>query len=265
MENYEYFRTLISKFSGKDNVIVIPRFYVELLDGDLKTAMLLNQIIYWSDKSKREDGFFYKTYAEWNDELFLSEHQIRSSAKKLESLGWIETAVKKANGNPTKHFRFNHENFNVTLLEKLNVRSLKNLGNDSLIISESLTKNTTKITTEITTENKKNINKKSDDDVNFMSQVREIVDYLNLKTNARFSSKAKKTQDLIKARFNEERTIEDFKIVIDYQYSKWINTDYAKYLRPETLFGNKFEGYLNNAIIDKNNKSQNLNPYENLY
>ena len=31
--------------------------------------------------------------------------------------------------------------------------------------------------------------------------------------------------------------------------SKWGGTDMAQYLRPETLFGNKFEGYLNIQVI----------------
>jgi uncharacterized phage protein (TIGR02220 family) len=43
----------------------------------------------------------------------------------------------------------------------------------------------------------------------------------------------------------ESFTVDDCKKVIDAKKSEWEGTDYAKYLRPETLFGNKFEGYLN--------------------
>lgn len=74
---------------------------------------------------------------------------------------------------------------------------------------------------------------------------KEIIDYLNFKTNSNYKYTTQKTKDLIKARLNEKFTLEDFKKVIDNKFNDWNNTDMAKYLRPETLFGNKFEGYLN--------------------
>lgn len=72
-----------------------------------------------------------------------------------------------------------------------------------------------------------------------------VIDYLNEKANTKYRSTTKKTKDLIKARVNEGFTEEDFKRVIDIKVKEWINTDMVKYLRPETLFGTKFEGYLN--------------------
>lgn len=76
-------------------------------------------------------------------------------------------------------------------------------------------------------------------------QCKEIIDYLNLKANTHYRHNIKKTQTLINARFNENFTIGDFKKVIDNKVSEWKNTDMAKYIRPETLFGTKFESYLN--------------------
>lgn len=74
---------------------------------------------------------------------------------------------------------------------------------------------------------------------------KEIIEYLNRKSgkNYRYSSKA--TQKHIKARIKEGFTLEDFKRVIDWKVSRWIGTDMEQYLRPETLFGTKFESYLN--------------------
>lgn len=73
-----------------------------------------------------------------------------------------------------------------------------------------------------------------------------IVDYLNIRTGAHYKASTKKTRDLIKARFNEGFTFEDFQVVIDNKCSEWIkDKEMNKYLRPETLFGNKFESYLN--------------------
>lgn len=75
--------------------------------------------------------------------------------------------------------------------------------------------------------------------------IKEIINYLNLKTNSNYSYSSDKNQRLIKARINEGYTIEDFKIVIDKKYAEWKGTEFEKFLRPETLFSNKFEGYLN--------------------
>ena len=57
----------------------------------------------------------------------------------------------------------------------------------------------------------------------------------------------KNTQSFISARLKEGFTVEDFKKVIDVKAKSWVGTDFEKYLRPTTLFGTKFENYLNEA------------------
>lgn len=74
--------------------------------------------------------------------------------------------------------------------------------------------------------------------------VKEIVDYLNQRIGTKYRN-VRKTGELISARINEGFTVEDFKLVIEKKANEWIGTDMEKYLRPETLFGTKFEGYLN--------------------
>ena len=83
---------------------------------------------------------------------------------------------------------------------------------------------------------------------------REIIDYLNVKCSSRFRHTSKATQRVIKARFNEGYTIEDFKKVIDIKSAEWLNSEMELYLRPETLFGTKFESYLNQKGIVRNGK-----------
>lgn len=74
----------------------------------------------------------------------------------------------------------------------------------------------------------------------------EIINYLNDVANKNFRSTTKKTKDLIKARWNEGFRFEDFKKVIDNKVKDWKHDPHMnKYLRPETLFGTKFESYLN--------------------
>lgn len=85
----------------------------------------------------------------------------------------------------------------------------------------------------------------------YKTQIEQIVNYLNLVLNTRYSTKSSKTHSLVSARLNEGYSVEDFKLVIDQKYKDWNDTDYSKYLRPETLFSPKFEGYLNSALRNK--------------
>lgn len=84
--------------------------------------------------------------------------------------------------------------------------------------------------------------------------IAEIVDYLNQKSGKKFLPKTKAVISHINARLSEGRTIEDFKRVIDTKVTQWINdSDMQKYIRPETLFGTKFESYLNEKPIQQSN------------
>lgn len=77
----------------------------------------------------------------------------------------------------------------------------------------------------------------------------EIVSYLNEKAGTNYRSSSKRTQQLIIARWNEKFTLTDFKKVIDNKSSQWLgDAKWGTFLRPETLFGNKFEGYLNEKV-----------------
>ncbi|MCM6810552.1 conserved phage C-terminal domain-containing protein [Pediococcus pentosaceus] len=77
---------------------------------------------------------------------------------------------------------------------------------------------------------------------------KEIISYLNEKAGTKYRASGSKTQRLIKARFNDGFNDEDFKKVINIKVAEWSGTDMAKYLRPETLFGTKFESYLNQEV-----------------
>jgi len=91
---------------------------------------------------------------------------------------------------------------------------------------------------------------------------REIIFYLNEKTGSKYKVSSEKTKGLIKARWNEKFTLEDFKLVIDKKVASWTGTDQEKYLRPETLFGTKFEGYVNEKVT-RGGQAQRNNPQPN--
>jgi len=104
---------------------------------------------------------------------------------------------------------------------------------------------TTETTTKITTlkDNKSSGQKEQPKD---NIPYEDIVSYLNEKAGKSFKHKTAKTRTLIKARFKDSFTIDDFKRVIDIKAAQWLNDSHmSQYLRPETLFGTKFESYLN--------------------
>jgi phage replication O-like protein O len=76
----------------------------------------------------------------------------------------------------------------------------------------------------------------------------EIVSYLNEKAGKRFSPNTPETIRHINARWNAGFRLDDFKAVIDNRCAKW-KTDpkMVEFLRPQTLFGTKFESYLNDT------------------
>lgn len=82
-----------------------------------------------------------------------------------------------------------------------------------------------------------------------------IVEYLNEKTGAKYKASSKKTKSCINGRLAEGFTLDDFKTVIDKKCAEWTGTDFEPYLRPETLFGTKFESYLNAKVTKKQVKS----------
>ena len=75
---------------------------------------------------------------------------------------------------------------------------------------------------------------------------KEVIDYLNEKIGARYKASSSINKRLIDTRVKEGFELDDFKRVIDNKVASWANdTKMSKYLRPQTLFGTKFESYLN--------------------
>lgn len=84
---------------------------------------------------------------------------------------------------------------------------------------------------------------------------KEIIEYLNTVCGRHYKHDTASTLRLIKARINDGFTVDDFKRVIDKKAAKWGNDPkMAEYLRPETLFGTKFESYLNEPEAPKPKK-----------
>jgi len=87
-----------------------------------------------------------------------------------------------------------------------------------------------------------------------------------IKSKKGFSPLAQCNQNLIKARMSEGFTVENFITVNEKKVKQWLHDpEMSKYLRPATLYGNKFDGYLNEVVCDlpaTNSNSLNKNKFQ---
>lgn len=144
---------IISGLTGHDNIITLNVAFVDFVD-DLETGLFLSQLIYWSDRGTRKDGFIFKSDKEWHEELRLSKYAVRKAKKKLKEMGILETKVKKAYGNPTTHYKLNKNEF-VSQFTWF----LRNQQNESSNTTKGKFENThslTDTTTDVKTDTKKN-------------------------------------------------------------------------------------------------------------
>lgn len=77
-----------------------------------------------------------------------------------------------------------------------------------------------------------------------------VVNYLNEKCRTDYRATTRKTRELITARAREGFGLHDFHKVIDKKVADWKDDSKMRiYLRPVTLFGTKFESYLNERKV----------------
>lgn len=105
------------------------------------------------------------------------------------------------------------------------------------------------------------------DNKDFDNKVNNIISFLNEKTKSNFRSSNKQTQKLLKSLLTGKNpySVEDCKRVINNMTAAWTGTEFEQYLRPSTLFGGKFENYLNwktsNKQTPKTTKQESGNEY----
>lgn len=254
-----------------DNYFSINRDLIKLvgLDATVLLGALASQYNYWRKCGKlTDDGYFYSTQENLENDTSLSRYKQDTALKKLKDLGIIDIKVKGI--PPTKHFKILTEN-TAKQLYKQNCEKLTNqIVNNSQIELQKINKLNCKSFTTNNTINNNTINNNTKNNIykenisKEKSIYSDIINHLNLKANTNYRPNTNKTKSLINARLNEGFTLEDFKTVIDKKSNEWLGSDYEKFLRPETLFGNKFENYLNQNVSNKVNKFK-PNAIENKY
>ena len=214
----------------------------------IEAGFLLTTLIEASDGLANDDGWFYKTSPSLEEETGLSNHKQSKIIEELTKLGILEQENK---GMPMKrYFRINFKKieelvFKIQDLKNSNTSIKENEKQGFKNFESKVLKNSNACIEKISN-NKEYINNNLNKELNNI--YKEAVDYLNEKAGTKYKSNSKNTTKHIKARINDGYTLEDFKRVIDKKCSEWLNTDMEKYLCPDTLFGSKFEKYLNQKI-----------------
>ncbi|POA05618.1 conserved phage C-terminal domain-containing protein [Staphylococcus caprae] len=226
-------------------ILVLPKLATEI---GLNEAIVLQQMHYWLNNSNhKHDGkrWIYNSYPKWIEQFpFWSESTIKRTITSLEKQKLIFVGnYNKAGFDRTKWYSINYDTLNklVTRPSGQNDPTMRSKWNDGKGQNDPTN---TRDFTEISSETSNN-NILSPSSTVEPIPYKGIVAYLNGKTNKNYKHTTGKTRRFIEARWNEDFRLDDFKKVIDIKTSEWLGTSQEKYLRPETLFGTKFEGYLN--------------------
>ena len=237
-------------------------FNVEMAERyGINCSILAEHLYFWIKKNMANevncyDGRYW-TYNSINafEELFpyMTKNQIRNALIKLEKEGLIITGnYNKSAYDRTKWYAFTDFGFSILQNNKMDFDENKNqtLQNVKPIPDINSDINSDRYIGEFPLEPHDEQEQTIDED-NDSEKIpyNDIIDYLNKKTNKHFRPNINKTRSAIKSRWKEGFRESDFKYVIDVKCSQWLNdSQMSKYLRPETLFGNKFESYLNEEI-----------------
>lgn len=105
--------------------------------------------------------------------------------------------------------------------------------------------------------------RKKTQEISYPNEVYEtIIDYLNQLTGKNYKNNSVINRKFITSRLNDGFTVDDFKRVIEVKSTNWLGGKMEQFLRPETLFSNKFEAYLNENINSNLPKSNLKNTYD---
>ena len=223
-------------------------------------AIMYQYFSYWIAKNKANDKHFYDGYTwTYNSQKALTElfpfwnrAKIQRIISSLENQGLLI----KGNYNQLAYDRttwYALPKFEQSVVQNQTV-NCSDLNNERFKNEQPIPINY-QLTKQLTNKDIKDIVEHSPTEP---VPYQEVVEYLNQKTGKNFKHTSKVTQRHIRARLAEGFTVSDFKQVIDKKCSDWLRDQKMKeYLRPETLFGTKFESYLNS----KTTTSKQTGPY----
>lgn len=236
-------------------------------------ASAISVLIWLLGSCYRDEGY----YIWWTedlpfivaDEIGVTEGCVQEVVKRALQVGFFDASMKE------KHGILTSAGIQKRFLEVTSRRKAAFLRRDFALISVNVDNNSINVCnnsmnvysneqSKVKKSKVKNINTLSSNlDGGQQKATDEIIFYLNKKTGKHYKVKTPKTVRLIRARLKEGFTVEDFKAVIEKKCDDWLgNEKMERYLRPETLFGTKFEGYLNET--PNNEKDYDIPEFEDL-
>ena len=142
------YESIIQELIGQNSTLGVHKIFIRAT-GDIRAALLLSQLWYWTPRTKNTEKWIYKSMREFQEELCLNEYAIKKAKEILLNLNIIETDIRRANGSPTTHYKVKSEN----LMELL--KSPNGFGEgrqvDLVKVAKSLTKTTTKTNNSLST------------------------------------------------------------------------------------------------------------------
>lgn len=262
-----------------------------VIDRDLAKAIGLNESIviqqlhYWLEiNSQKGENYYdgrywtYNSIQKWWEENFdfWSLDTVKRCFKSLENKGILITGnYNKDSRDRTKWYSIDYEKLEG-IRQCISAKCPNAQGQKAPMREGKMPQPLPETSTEISTETSskdKYIGHEGNEDVSKEKlesiPYDEIVNYLNSKAGTNYRSSTKATKEKINARWNDGFKLSDFKKVIDNKVLDWKDkftkegVPLSNFLRPETLFGNKFESYLNQKVNTGKGNCGNASTFNN--
>ena len=240
---------------------VLPTLAVKI---GLNGALFLQQLHYWilrSDNVKENTVLVYKSLYECieQDFTFMS----RSTLKKEDLI--ITKTFNKMKIDKTNWYTINYQK-----LESMSLPWVQNepsMGSKwSHASAQNEPTNNQRIHREYIYSPDTSFDDSSEEKPNEVVTTDEhkiVIDYLNQKAGTRYEYNSSKTLTLLNTLFRKGYSVDDMKKVIDIKCKEWLPQEtMRKYLRPRTLFSNKFEDYLNQEVKPQVTTTKKTQSYE---
>ncbi|RKW26508.1 MAG: replication protein [Granulicatella sp.] len=247
---------------------VLPTLAVKI---GLNGALFLQQLHYWilrSDNVKENTVWVYKSLDEWieQDFPFMSRSTLKRTISDLKKEDLIITKT----FNKMKIDKTNWYTINYQKLESMSLPWVQNepsMGSKwSHALAQNEPTNNQRIHREYIYSPDISIDDSSEEKPNQVvttDEHKNVIDYLNQKAGTRYECNSSKTITLLNTLFRKGYSVDDMKKVIDIKCKEWLPQEtMRKYLRPRTLFSNKFEDYLNQEVKPQVTTTKKTQSYE---
>ena len=221
--------------------------------GSVKAAILLAQLMYWTPRARDPEGWIYKNPAEFTAETFLTYEEQRGARKILRN--WQVLEERYARLEHRLYFRVNRKVLNdlwdkaegavgESPFREVGKAHLAGKGKPSPLLPEITSESTSKNPpTPLPGGSAGGFVEVAVPEPERTARAAAWIDLLNREAGTSYRHSPANLRH-IRARLAEGFTLEDAAAVVRDRLKRWKGTEQAQYLRPATVFGSKFDGYL---------------------